>query len=151
MSYHEQSFAGRFGSMGDEAEGRYIELHPNSVRYGLNRPPIGLGKVPAMIRYTPDYLQHDRLVECMGIGRDGILKLKLEKLHAMEQWNMVFPVFLFVWDSNEKRYTTIPLRDLHKMCLKDGEPKQFHDDKWAWWLNLRQQFVVEWHDWPLYA
>lgn len=143
-AYHQMDFAGRYGRLGDESEAKFRELNPNCEDYGLRRPEINLAKVPAFVRYTPDFLQHNRLIEVMGIGRDGTLKLKFEKLEALKQWEMHFPVDLFVWDSHRERHITMPLPQVHKLCLKDGKPDQFHDGKWAWWLNLVQQFTLEW-------
>lgn len=112
MSFHTQTFANRFNVMGDEAEGIFESLQSvGCVRFGLNRPPIGLKQVPPFIRYTPDYLQHDRLVEVQGVGGDGLIKLKCDKHAALLQWNSLFPVDLFVWDSKNRRATQFPILD----------------------------------------
>lgn len=96
--------------MGDEAEEVFEQTTSNGfVRYGLNRPPIKLGNVPEMVRYTPDYLQHDRLVEVQGIGADRTIKLKVDKYAALLQWNQIFPTFMFVWDSKARAYTEFPI------------------------------------------
>lgn len=109
-AFKDKDFAHRFTAMGDEAEGIFeATTDKGFARYGLNRPPIGLGDVPEMIRYTPDYLQHDRLVEVQGIGADRTIKLKVDKYTALMQWNQIFPTWLFVWDRIERTYTEFPI------------------------------------------
>lgn len=148
LAYHQQDFSQRYGRLGDESEAKFVEVTPFKVeRYGLERPSINMAKLPPFIRYTPDYLQHNRLVECMGIGRDGVLKLKVEKLFALNQWDLVHPVDLFVWDSAAKRWTQQPLHEVQKACMAHAEVKQFPEGKPAWFLDTRR---LVW-DWTPYA
>lgn len=148
-TFYERDFAGRWGAMGDESEQRFEEVTATGVApFGLNRPPINVAKLPAFIRYMPDRLVHDRLVECMGIGRDAILKLKLDKLAILQRWDDVFPVDLFIWDSAAKRYTQQPIRDVEGQCLLHGEFGRFPEGKPAWFLDTRR--CKAW-DWTPYA
>lgn len=99
--------------MGDEAETMFEQTYPKGfVRWGLNRPPIRVSALPPKIRYAPDYLTSDGFIECMGVGRDQILKLKCEKLLFLLQWHHEMPTSLFIWDSKNKRYTFMAVSDL---------------------------------------
>lgn len=96
--------------MGDEAEGVFEATAKRGfVRYGLNRPPISMKDLPPMVRYTPDYLQGDRLVEVQGVGKDRTIKLKVDKYASLYQWNQVFPTYLFVWDNVDSTYCELPI------------------------------------------
>lgn len=144
MSFHEQPFSVRFGAMGDEAEREFLKRFPNAVRYGLERPDINLAKVPAFIRYTPDFLQHNRLVEVMGVGRDGVLKLKDEKLKALMQWDRTFDTYLFVWDSHKKRSNILTIRTLNELRA-DFTVAQFHEGKLYYEISVDDPWWGAWY------
>lgn len=111
--FSDKSFDSRFGAMGDEAEGMFEQVHPKGwVRWGLDRPNLKVSALPVKIRYAPDYLTSDGFVEVMGVGRDQILKLKVEKLCCLWQWHAEMPTNLFIWDSKNKRYCTVSIPDL---------------------------------------
>jgi hypothetical protein len=117
VSWHQQHWLARRNIMGDTAEQKYESINDSLgikyVRYGLSRPPFRVISLPRFIRYTPDYLQADRLVEVQGIGRDAILKLKVDKHAALLAWNdMVLPVEMWVWDSHRSKYAVMPLVEL---------------------------------------
>jgi len=101
-TFHKQSFAGRFGAMGDEAEGAYEAVAQANgwkyVRYGLNRPPIHVASLPPVIRYTPDFLEAGRLVEVQGGGFDRLIKIKVDKLNAMTWWAKTHPLSWFFYN-----------------------------------------------------
>ena len=128
MSYHEQSFSARFGSMGDASEQMFERLYPQHHRFGLNRPNMHVPSIPLMLRYAPDYMVVSGLVECMGIGRDATLKLKLDKLSALQRWELIAEVSLFVWDSHRSRYWIAPLADWQRACVEHGEVAEFNDN-----------------------
>lgn len=128
MAFHEQHFASRFGQMGDASEKQFEQLFPQHHRFGLNRPNMHVPSIPAMLRYTPDYMIVSGLVECMGIGRDSTLKLKLEKMSALHRWELVAPVSLFVWDSHRSRYWIASLSDWQRACVEHGEVAEFDDN-----------------------
>lgn len=123
MAFKDKAWSARFAAMGDEAEGVFEQVltdaHVGFARYGLNRPPLRMGMIPARIRYTPDYLMSAKLVEVQGVGQDGIVKLKLDKWGALHWWNDVHPVELFIWDSHHQRYGFIQLLHLDEM-VADG-------------------------------
>lgn len=123
-SFRNQPWSQREGVLGDEAEQQFEQWASESkvgfARYGLNRPPIQVHRLPAMIRYTPDYLMTKRLVEVQGLGRDQRFKIKHEKFDALEAWQDVHPVDLFVWDRTNKRRWMIPLDSLG-FAIDSGE------------------------------
>jgi hypothetical protein len=125
MSFKDRSWEQRFGAMGDEAEGHFEAyakevLNLGFVRFGLNRPPIALHTVPARLRYMPDYLMSKRLVEVQGVGRDQLIKLKLDKWGVLHHWNDVRTaefdgVWIYIWDSHHKRECMFPLANFDKI------------------------------------
>lgn len=121
------------GGMGDEAEQKFEEVHDEStwVRFGFNRPPFRMTNLSSFIRHTPDYVtKQGALVECMGMGRDGVLKLKLEKYEALMEWNRKQPVVLFVWNSAEGIYLTVywdELKLLVSRARRDAGVRAFND------------------------
>lgn len=131
----------RFGSMGDEAEQKFEEVYPKGwVRWGLNRPPVKVSALPPKIRYAPDYLTSDGFIEVMGVGKDQILKVKLEKHLCLWQWHHEMPTQIFVWDSENKRYTYIAVPDLHDIVrilesFPEGKP---------YWAVQLEELGSEW-------
>jgi hypothetical protein len=128
--WREQPWHVRQYTLGDTAEKKYEDIHDSLgikyYRYGLSRPPFKVISLPRFLRYTPDYLQADRLIEVQGIGRDGILKIKSDKYSALMAWNdMVLPVEMWVWDSHRAKYATKPLREIpltEMGVFNDGKP-----------------------------
>ena len=121
-----QSFNKRLGNMGDLAEGVFEEwCGTNFVRFGLNRPPIAMWKLPARIRYTPDYLTSDYLIEVQGFGRKQIVHMKLDKWQALLWWDRnVMPVRLFLHDSHHDRQLMFPIKVLRPLVDK-AEVRKF--------------------------
>ena len=119
--------------MGDEAERKFEELAEDNsfVRFGFNRPPFRMTNLSSFIRHTPDYVtKAGHLVECMGMGRDGVLKLKLEKYEALMEWNAKQPVLLFVWNSAEEISVAIDwdaLKSLVGRSRRDAGVRAFND------------------------
>lgn len=121
------------GGMGDEAESKFEEVTPDNewVRFGFNRPPFRMTHLTSFIRHAPDYVTKDgTLVECMGMGRDGRLKLKEEKFDALDEWNDKQPVSLFVWNSAKQEHVTVTfgrLEELYYEALEFDGMKSFND------------------------
>jgi len=107
--FHELSWGSRYARMGDEAEAKFDQLFPNSAPFGLNRPNVYVPDLPAFIRFMPDRLMHDRLVECKGVGKDQLLKLKVDALDVLMEWGDHLMVQVFVWDSFNKRWSLTPI------------------------------------------
>ena len=89
MTFSDRSFNQRFYEMGDLAEGRFEDWSEhNFVRYGLNRPPLAMWKLPPRVRYTPDYLTSHNLVEVQGFGKKQIIHMKPDKWEALLWWDL---------------------------------------------------------------
>lgn len=142
--FRDQSFAARFGAMGDEAEGMFEATYPEGfVRFGLNRPPIRLADVPPFVRYTPDYLTSKGLVEVQGFGRDQTFKLKDDKLAALLKWQEKFRVDVWVWDSHKRRYGWLRLNQLLVAVQDHARQKAFVEGKPYWALAAGKLPVVD--------
>jgi len=129
MSFADRPFGVRIQTMGDIAERKFEEESAVKwVRYGLCRPPINMAMLPPQLRYTPDYLTSQGLIEVQGLGQDQILKVKHDKLEALRWWNRVHPVFMFIYDSHKDRYSMLSLKDLTKRC-KLSDTQEFPEGK----------------------
>jgi len=117
-----------------------------SARWGLDHPPFDLQKLPPFIRYTPDRIMGRMLVECKGVGKDAVLKVKIEQLEALRFWSHIHPVSIFVWDSFRKRWTMIELEALVAACHKNGALEQFPDNHKPAWFVHTSFLEVEWTD-----
>lgn len=143
MTFHEGTFAQRFGQMGDQAEGVFSLLCPNNHAVGLNRPPLNVGQLGLKERTTPDFLVQDAYVECMGIGgRSPSLKLKVDKALGLVLWNHDKHTDLFVWDSTRKRWWRTHILDWINACVAHGEVKRFHDNDKPYWELKPKDFPV---------
>lgn len=141
--FHERPFNQRISKMGDEAEGVFEATYPEGfTRWGLNRPPINLGKVPPKIRYAPDYLTSKGFVECMGFGNDRTLKLKVDKLDAMLEWHDDFRCDLFVWDSKDRAYSWCRIGPLDMVCA-EAKRASFHEGNEYYVLRAEALPVVD--------
>jgi hypothetical protein len=143
MSFKDQQFDARYQQMGDEAEQKFEATHPRGwVRYGLDRPPIQVWKLPEFIRYTPDYLCTDGLYEVQGCGQDGLIKIKLEKLGALRQWNTLCPTYLWLWDRTNQQYARLSVQDAINgtQVFKKG---MFPEGKEYWVLPVK--WIPDWY------
>ena len=110
MTFRDQSWQSRFKEMGDTAEGVFQAVAPlgKYERLGWNRPAVSLTLMSPAIRHMPDYYSGGKLVEVMGLGRDGILKLKTGKWEALKFWNKTGnEVVMFLWNSHKKTYALV--------------------------------------------
>lgn len=130
--------------MGDQAEAVFEEVADRGiVRFGLKRPPIKVGDLPARLRHLPDYLQSKRFVEVQGFGPDQLLKVKLLKWDCLQFWNSVHPVVMFVYDSTNDRYAEIGLDRLNQLLNSHGEMGHFDGDKAYMAIHASHLFGVE--------
>ncbi len=147
MSFKDQNFSARFGALGDEAEGIFEAVWPTAwVRYGLNRPPLSMAKLPLRVRHTPDYLTSFNFVEVKGIGRDDTIKIKVAELNCMHFWHQVHPMLLFVWSSHRKSWASMPLTAIDGLI--DGGAvtlDKYHDGR-AYFAISADHFVWTTHD-----
>jgi hypothetical protein len=145
--FHEQSFQARFGELGDTAETIFEQVWPYKVeRYGLRRPAISMATLPEFVRFTPDFLSRSQLIEVQGFGRDGLVKLKIDKWHALKTWALFMPTVLFLYDSKKKRWGEISVDDL---CIyirqNDVTIDSFHDGNQFYSIPA-DSLPVEWHE-----
>jgi len=118
VSFRDKQWNDRLDAMGDEAEGVFEAVAPaNFVRYGINRPPLQVHRLPARIRFTPDYLMTNKFVEVQGCGRDQTFKLKVSKHGALRWWNDLHAVELFLWDSHNCRWCFVTLEQLESLLV----------------------------------
>jgi hypothetical protein len=142
-AFHQAPFAVRYSQMGDVSEGVFETLTPNHHRYGLNRPNMYVANLPPMLRYTPDYLTPNGLVEVMGIGKDKTLKIKIEKINALLKWHMTGEVHLFVYDSYRKKWWLAEIDDWFSACVSYGEMARFPDNNKEYVRLNSDNFPVE--------
>lgn len=146
MSFYEQSPGVRLKTA------NYSEVHfdevfgDESARWGIDHPPFDVSSLPPIVRYAPDRIMAGKFVECKGIGKDAVLKIKVEQMHDLRFWSYLMPVKVFIWDSHRKRWTMIDLETLEKAFHKNGSLEQFPDNnKPAWFMSVN--FLdAEWTD-----
>jgi hypothetical protein len=126
--FHEAPFAQRYAIMGDIAESVFEDVEPKHHRLGYNRPPFYVANLPLMLRNLPDYMIKEGLVEVMGIGKDKTLKLKVEKLRSLLNWQLIANVELFVYDSHRKQYWRAPIMEWELACAEYATMDRFPDD-----------------------
>lgn len=143
-SFHQQGFSARFSAMGDEAEAVYSDVFPKSVRFGLKRPEFSVTKMPLKMRYAPDFEHSNGLDEVMGLGRDGTLKTKIEKIQALILWDADFPVQLFVYDKTNQRWTIGPLDLWIDSMWRCGDYDTFEDNGRPYIALHIDSFPYEW-------
>jgi hypothetical protein len=118
LKYSSQPWESRLGTLGDPAETEFeARSKLGFVRIGLKRPPIRVRDLHPYVRQLPDYLTTNGWVEVMGMGEDGILKLKVIKLEALNFWGLLMPLTLWVWDSHKKRYAKVSLERLNDLAV----------------------------------
>ena len=147
-AFHKQSFNTRLGTMGDPAELACDKVYAyRTHKLGLDRVwqnGVGLfmAQMTPQMRYTPDRMVIDRFVECMGIGRDGTLKIKHEKIKALHYWADIGPTDLFVFDQTKNTYYQADIADWYEACVVDGEVKAFPEGKQYYALH-RDHFPTQ--------
>lgn len=153
MSFHQQSFHNRFGSMGDQAEAVFDAVYEGKTHaLGLNRTwqngqQLYMGKMTSAMKATPDRMVSDHLAEVMGIGRDQTGKFKDNKMTPLLEWEFVGPVTIFIYDSFNHRYWEASLGAWMNACLESGTREAFHDGPEYWALPV-EHFPVEPTDAP---
>lgn len=122
-SFKDQSWSNRYQGMGDIAEGEFErvmseERNLGYVRWGLDRPPLQVHKLPERIRFAPDYLTTKCFVEVQGFGRDQVVKLKIAKYDVLRFYRTIHPVQLFLFDSANVRHTFVELEKVTALLPK---------------------------------
>ena len=102
-----------------------------AIPFGWNRPPMTMRLMSEFIRHTPDfYTDTGWLAECMGVGADGVVKVKETKYKALLEWNKKQKTVLFVWNSHRKEWAIVEmdaLKVLVQAARKAGRVDTFHD------------------------
>ena len=133
MSFKDRSFSQRIkqGGMGDQAEAVFENVYPLAWdRMGWNRPSTPMNGMVAFIRYMPDYMTFHGPVEVQGFGGDQTIKLKLDKLDALHEWDLVQPTRLFLFDSKQSQHATITVPELLALVArKETEVRCFPEGK----------------------
>lgn len=113
MTFKDQTWNSRLKTMGDIAESAFEKLYKGRwARFGLLRPPLNVGQLPPAIRFAPDYVTQDNFIEVQGVGSDQTLKLKYNKLKALEFWQQLMPVHLWVWNTQTQEPVEFLLADV---------------------------------------
>jgi hypothetical protein len=122
-TFSDKKWEQREQTLGDPAEHAFEQYanrsRLNIVRYGLNRPPINMGRVPTQIRYTPDYLTDIGLVEVQGCGQDQTFKFKHDKLWAITQWSKLDTTWWFLWNQTRDSCVTINCHTVAELCFDE--------------------------------
>jgi hypothetical protein len=111
--------------------------------YGLRRPDLDVSALPLKIRYTPDFIGGDQLYEVMAVGRDHLLKLKVEKYLALGQWNQEAPTHLWVWNWPMKSGGALPIPSLADVVIGAPDLRSFRDGKHYWSIKV-QDLDISW-------
>lgn len=143
MPFHKDSWNSRYTTMGDIAEKVYESVLPlgPSVRLGWNRPPVSMKRMSLMLKQMPDYYAASgHVVEVMGCGRDGVLKLKVDKYEALKQWNRLQPLVLFVFSSSASEWKLLDWRQVKTAVnvgrqqgvrvFSEDDPKEYYPIPW---------------------
>tara|TARA_B100000287_G_scaffold394911_1_gene409355 strand:- start:322 stop:789 length:468 start_codon:yes stop_codon:yes gene_type:complete len=127
--FHKRPYEERYKSMGEEAEGEFEKRERNWERFGFNRPDgFELYQIPATFAATPDYIQvsnggFPRLVEVMGMGHDEMLKVKFNKIRALQWWDTSeLDVWFWIWSSTRQNYADLSYRELMKIINTEDIP-----------------------------
>jgi len=144
-AFHSKPFSKRYLHMGNLAQGvflRWAERNNVAVdEFGFNRPPFTkFFELPRVLRYTPDYVcevaddvfeigTRHVMVEVKGVGRDQSVKIKIDNLNSLVEWESFTgcPLVLFVFDSHHKRISyTMRASSLAAMA-KQLPVAEFHE------------------------
>jgi hypothetical protein len=128
-SFRDREFSSRFAQMGDKAEAAFDAAFPAHHKLGLNRPPMQVGRLAPLLRYTPDRLTTDGFIEVQGMGRDQTVKLKVEKMLELMRWSVSAPLQLFLYDSHKKRWCIGTIDEWVDVFFQFGEYAQFPEGK----------------------
>ncbi len=134
--FHKRPYEERFKSMGLEAEGEFEKRERNWERFGWDRPDgFEVHQLPATFAATPDYMQvskkgFPRLVEVMGMGADEMLKVKFNKIRALQWWDASeLDVWFWIWSSSRQDYADLTYRELMTIINTEDIPIGTFDNK----------------------
>ena len=144
--YRDKPFNQRMSIMGDVSEQMFEAIAPLGKweRYGWNRPSVTMSNMTEKTRHKPDYyVQIGYLVECAGLGRDGIYKLKLSKFEALKLWHKWDqPVMLFLWNSSLSEWVLLDWPQVKKLVGRakrevgvkafENDGNEYYPISWDW-------------------
>lgn len=77
------------------------------------------------IRHQPDcYLHLDDagyLVECVGCGRDGLIKFRTDKIETLPLWETIQPVLIWAWRSTTKTGYLVKWEDFRTLWWRSAQ------------------------------
>ena len=127
--FHKRPYQERYKDMGDEAESEFEKRERGWERFGFNRPDaFELHQIPQTFAATPDYIQlsnggFPRLVEVMGMGGDDMLKVKFNKIRALQWWDTSdLDVWFWIWHRTRQDYADLSYRELMKIINTEDIP-----------------------------
>lgn len=149
-AFHDLPWDERQRYLGDDAERafrRWCELVGlKCAKYGLDRPEVDVSKLGPMLRYTPDFIAGSDLYEVMVVGRDNLLKLKVEKYMYLGQWNLTMaPTHLWVWHWPSNTGGAKPVPSLANVVIGEPDLRSFHDGKHYWAIDV-DRLDIQWLD-----
>lgn len=145
------------GTMGDIAENVFLEVAPlgRSQRLGWRRPKISMKHMPHDLRHMPDfYADSGHMVEVVGLGRDGVLKVKLSKYEALKKWTKIGPVVLFIWNSHLHQWTILGWDAIKRVVDKarrkgieafENDGNEYYPIEWEWIVDAAS-YVSAYHE-----
>lgn len=135
-----RSFNKRKGQLGDASEKQFVAwANRNQINYyptGFNRPELKhFAKLPPDLRHMPDFLVEEvkpmmhYFMECKGVGKDQIIKLKYEDICSLQCIESFFelPVHFFVFDSSTMKISYNLNLVLLETFIEDLEKDWFED------------------------
>lgn len=144
MSYHARSWESRMATLGDESEEVCKAVWPKPLApWGLNRPPFSIARLSPFTRKAPDFVDADGYLECKGVGKDGIIKIKDVDMGVLYEYAAHDLVRLFVWDSHRSVWSVASLDDLTEALVNDGDLGTFWDGPVYTGLDVRD-FPGDW-------
>jgi hypothetical protein len=86
-------------------------------------------------------------VECKGVGRDSVLKIKLNQMDTLRQWNKYMPVEFFIYNSFINKYAFATYGEVSHASYVDGSVRDFPEGNAAYFIPLHG-LEVPWHEMP---
>lgn len=143
--FRNQPFSQRFHRMGDDAEGAYEMAFPKAQRFGWQKIRFYMGNMTDEMKHVPDYFDPSSgtLVECVGLGRDGVLKFRATKWGALKFWRKAAKdLAIFVWNSAERSWALVPYPafaalitrsiDIYGVQAFEEDGNEYHPIDWEW-------------------
>lgn len=112
------------------ARKKNIRLEPFGMK---EESSLDYWKTKLFLRLRPDYLcqqgHKSFFVEVKGCGSDAILKFKIESIEALYTWQLLLPVFIFLWDSSRQHYCFILYEELRQKLYQCNIQRFDNDQK----------------------